>query len=109
MFLLSFCAYITALFGAPLFGFFRGGASPVYILNYFAQTFFMKITTLICCSLLIFFGLCATVFALTGWNLLLFLSANNPVAYRAALSLAGVSALWLLFWLVAFRPTKFLS
>jgi uncharacterized membrane protein len=69
----------------------------------------MKVTTLICCSLLVFFGLCAAVFALTGFDFLLFVTAGNAIAYRAILSLAGVSALWLLFWLIAFRPTKFLS
>lgn len=69
----------------------------------------MKLTTLICCTLLIFFGLCATVYALFGFNLLLFLCFGNTVVFRSLLSLAGVCALWLLFWLIAFRPTKFLS
>lgn len=69
----------------------------------------MKLTTLICCTLLIFFGLCASVYALTGFNLVLFLAAGNAVAYRCILSLNGVCALWLMFWLIAFRPTKFLS
>ena len=59
--------------------------------------------------MLVFFGLCASVFALTGFNLLLFLTAGNVYIYRAILSRAGVCALWLLFWLIAFRPTKFLS
>lgn len=69
----------------------------------------MKITTLICCTLLIIFGVCASIYALAGFNLIFFLSAGNLVIYRCILSLAGVCALWLLFWLVAFRPTKFLS
>ena len=69
----------------------------------------MKLTTIICCTLLIFFGLCATVFALTGFDLLFFLTAGNLIVYRSILSLAGVAALWLLFWLIAFRPMKFLS
>ncbi|MDE6059757.1 MAG: hypothetical protein K2G44_06950 [Clostridia bacterium] len=69
----------------------------------------MKITTWICCTLLIFFGISASIFALTGFNLLLFLTAGNVPLYRGFLSLAGVCALWLLFWLFAFRPTKFLS
>lgn len=69
----------------------------------------MKLTTLFCCSLLIFFGLCASIYALFGFNLLLFLCFQNAVAYRAVLSLAGVGALWLLFWLIAFRPTKYIS
>ena len=69
----------------------------------------MKVTTLICCSLLIFYGVLAAVYALIGFDLLLYLCAGNLAIYRAALSLAGVAALWLLFWLIAFRPTKFLS
>ena len=69
----------------------------------------MKYTTYICCAILILFGLGAAVFALTGFNLLLFCCAGNVILYRALLSLAGVSALWLLFWLIAFRPAQFLN
>lgn len=69
----------------------------------------MKLTTWICCAILIFFGVCASVFALTEFNLLLFLCASNQTVYRAILSLAGVAALWLLYWLFAFRPTKYVS
>jgi len=69
----------------------------------------MKLTTWICCALLIFYGLCASVFALSGFNLLIFFCAGNTVIYRSLLSLAGVAALWLLYWLLAFRPTKYVS
>lgn len=69
----------------------------------------MKYTTYICCAILILFGLGAAVFALTGFNLLLFLCAGNVLIYRAILSLTGVGALWLLFWLIAFRPAQFLN
>ena len=69
----------------------------------------MKVTTILCCSLLIAFGVIATVYALTGFNLLLFLCAGNAIIFRALLSLAGIAAGWLLFWLIAFRPTRFLS
>ena len=69
----------------------------------------MKYTTWICCGFLIIFGLLASVYALSGFDLLLFLCAGNAVIYRALLSLSGIGALWLLFWLIAFRPTKFLS
>lgn len=69
----------------------------------------MKITTLLACGLLIAYGLGACAFALTGFDLLRFLAAGNGYVYRAALSLAGVAALWLLFWLVAFRPVRSLS
>lgn len=69
----------------------------------------MKLTTLICCTYLILFGLGSGIFALTGFDLLRFFTFGNPVIYRAVLSLTGVCALWLAFWLIAFRPTKFLS
>ena len=69
----------------------------------------MKLTTLICCGILILFGVFAAVYALSGFDLLLFFCAGNSTVYRALLSLAGVGALWLLFWLIAFRPTKPLS
>lgn len=69
----------------------------------------MKITTLIASALLIAYGVFAAVYALSGLDLLAFLTFGNVYVYRALLSLAGVAALWLLFWLIVFRPTKFLS
>lgn len=66
----------------------------------------MKLTTLICCGILIVYGVFTAVYALTGFDLLFLITAGNPFAYRAILSLAGVGALWLLFWLVAFKPQK---
>ena len=69
----------------------------------------MKITTVICCALLIVCGVLSAVYALSGFDLLFFLTAGYMPVYRALLSLSGVAALWLLFWLIAFRPTKFLS
>lgn len=69
----------------------------------------MKLTTLICCSFLVLIGLLASVYALSGFNLLLFFCFYNFTVYRAILSLSGVAAAWLVFWLTAFRPTKSLS
>lgn len=69
----------------------------------------MKITTLLCCGILIFLAICQTVYALFSFPLLTFLCFGNEIAVRSLLSLGGVAALWLLFWLVAFRPTKPLS
>lgn len=66
----------------------------------------MKLTTILCCSFLIFFGLCACLWALTGVDVLAAVTFGNLYAYRALLTLAGVGALWLLFWLIAFRPTR---
>ena len=75
----------------------------------FAQTDGMKLTTLLFCGYLIGFGVGAAVYALFGVNLLALVTFGNVYAYRALLSITGVAALWLLFWLLAFRPTKFLS
>ena len=69
----------------------------------------MKITTYFCCAVLILGGLLACIYALTGFNLLLFLAAGNVLIYRSVISLAGIAALWLLFWLIAFRPAEFLN
>ncbi len=66
----------------------------------------MKLTTLLCCAALIAFGVGACIFALTGFDILAALTFGNAYAYRALLSFAGVAALWLLFWLICFRPTK---
>ncbi len=69
----------------------------------------MKLTTLLACSYLAALGFFATVYALSGFDLLLFLCAGKEVLFRALLSLGGVGAAWLVFWLIAFRPTKSLS
>lgn len=69
----------------------------------------MKLTTILCCAVLILFGLGASIFALTGFDLLRFLCFGNTIVYRSLLSLTGVSALWLVFWLIAFRPTDQLN
>lgn len=69
----------------------------------------MKLTTHLCLFYLLFLGICAAVYALFGAEPLLFLCGGNLVVRRALLALSGVSALWLLYWFFAFRPTKYLS
>lgn len=66
----------------------------------------MKITTLICLPILIALGIFAAVYALSGFNLLLFLCWGNVYLFRGLLALSGVAALWVAFWAIAFRPTK---
>ncbi len=66
----------------------------------------MKLTTILCCGVLIAFGLGACIFALTGFDVLAFFTLGNAAAYRALLSLTGVAALWVTFWLIFFRPTR---
>lgn len=69
----------------------------------------MKLTTWICCTVLIIMGITMGVLGLTGFNLLLFFCAGNVIVYRSLLSVSAVAAGWLLFWLIAFRPTKYVS
>ena len=69
----------------------------------------MKLTTLICGAYLIAFGIGACVYALTGFSPLAFVCFGNALAERALLSLTGVAAGWLAFWLIAFRPHAALS
>lgn len=69
----------------------------------------MKITTILCCTYLVLGGIAAAVWALTGTDVVRALCFGSLTAYRVLFSLAGVAALWLLFWLIAFRPLKFLS
>lgn len=69
----------------------------------------MKWTTLFCCSYLILWGVVAAIEAIFGVNLIMLLCFGNAVAYRTLLVVTGVCALWLLFWLIAFRPTKYLN
>lgn len=66
----------------------------------------MKLTTLFCCCVLIALGICAAVYALSGLNLPALVSCGNAAVYRCLLSLGGVAALWHVFWLIAFRPTR---
>ena len=66
----------------------------------------MKLSCMLCSFVLIALGICGGVYALTGFDLLAAVTFGNPIAYRALLSLAGGGALWLLFWLIAFRPTR---
>ena len=87
----------------------QGGPLSKIIFPQITNTAAMKSTTWFMCGILIVFGVCASVYALVGFDLLGFLCFGNLFIYRAVLSLTGVAALWLLFWLVAFRPTKFLS
>lgn len=69
----------------------------------------MKATSLISLFYLIFIGLTASVYSLSGFNLLLFISFYNGTAYRILLSFSGVCALWLIFWAIAFKPFSKIS
>ncbi len=74
-----------------------------------SHTAFMKITTILCASFLIVLGISSAVYAFWGVDLLLAICFFHQTVYRAALAVGGVCALWLVFWLIAFRPLRFLS
>ncbi len=69
----------------------------------------MKLSTILASAVLIALGLFASAYALTGVPVLLVLCGGNVTALRVLLSFGGVAAGWLLFWLIAFRPLKFVS
>jgi uncharacterized membrane protein YuzA (DUF378 family) len=64
----------------------------------------MKITCILCSLFLGMGGIFAAIYGLFGFNLLLLLCAYNQTVFRVLLSLEGVAAAWLFFWLIAFRP-----
>lgn len=67
----------------------------------------MKLTTHLALALVVLFGTLATLYALFGVNVLALITAYNPYACRALLSLAGIAAGWLLFYFLAFNPTRY--
>jgi len=69
----------------------------------------MKATSVISLIFLIFIGISAAVYAMTGFNLPLAVCFYNETAYKILLSFSGVCALWLIFWLIAFKPFSPLS
>lgn len=66
----------------------------------------MKMTAYFCIANLIILGICAAVYAFSGFNLLLFAAFNNVTVYRTFLAICGVSALFSVYSLIAFKPFK---
>ena len=66
----------------------------------------MKLTCYFCVANLVILGICGGVFALTGFNLLDFICFGNELAYRSFLAICGVSALFTVYSLIAFKPFK---
>ena len=60
----------------------------------FAQTVHMKLSCMICSFVLIALGICGGVYALTGFDLLLFLCFGSRAAARAAMGAGGVCGLF---------------
>lgn len=66
----------------------------------------MKLTCYFCVANLVILGICGGVFALTGFNFLLFICFYNTLFYRIFLAIGGASALFTVYSLIAFKPFK---
>lgn len=66
----------------------------------------MKATSLLFLIYLIAIGIDLCIFALTSFDPLLWICFQNKIVYRVLLSVAGIAALWMIFWLIAFKPFK---
>lgn len=63
-------------------------------------------TCIMCTVNLVLLGIFGGVFAFTGFNLLQFVCFNNPVAMRTFLAICAVSALFVIYALLVFKPFK---
>lgn len=66
----------------------------------------MKLTSITCVVLLIALGICSAVYAFSGYDLLYFLCFKSVAVYRSFLAVCGVSALYTVYALIAFKPFK---
>ncbi|MDE6586457.1 MAG: hypothetical protein K2K80_07250 [Clostridia bacterium] len=66
----------------------------------------MKATCYLCTANLIILGICAGVYAFTGFDILKFLSFGSATAYRITLAINAVSALFIIYSLIIFKPYK---
>ena len=66
----------------------------------------MKFTCYLCAANLVILGICAGVFAFTGFDVLRFLSFGITPLYRGFYSVCGVSAVFLIYALIVFKPFK---
>ncbi len=66
----------------------------------------MRLTCTICTIHLIILGICGGVYAFSGFNLLLFMCLNNLTAMRCLLAVDFISALFVIYALLIFKPFK---
>ncbi len=66
----------------------------------------MKMTCYFCVANLVILGICGGVYALSGFDLISFLTFGSEVAYRSFFAICGVSALFTIYSLIAFKPFK---
>lgn len=66
----------------------------------------MRLTCILCTLNLVILGICGGVYAFSGFNLLFFMCFYNPVAMRSFLAVAFVSALFVVYAMLVFKPYK---
>lgn len=66
----------------------------------------MKATSILALIITLAVCLSLAIYALSGFNLLLFICFYSETAYRVVLAIGGVAAAWLIFWAIAFKPFK---
>lgn len=66
----------------------------------------MKASAYLCSFILIFIAICGGVYAFSGVNALLFLCFNVVLFERIVLALGFVSALFMLYAILFFKPFK---
>lgn len=66
----------------------------------------MKLTCVCCAVNLIALGIFAAVYAFSGFDLLLFLCFNFQAAKLSFFAVCGVSALFMIYALLVFKPFK---
>lgn len=66
----------------------------------------MKLTCYLCAANLVILGICAAIYAFSGFNVIEFLSFGMSVAYRCFYAICGVSALFTIYSLIVFKPFK---
>ena len=66
----------------------------------------MRLTCILCTVNLIILGICGGVYAFSGYNILPLLFFGNIVAMRSFLAICSVSAIFVIYALIVFRPFK---
>lgn len=66
----------------------------------------MRLSCNLCLIILILLGICGGVFALLDFNLLLFLCFYSSIIYRSILAIGLVSAIFVIYALLVFKPFK---
>lgn len=71
-----------------------------------AHTSGMRLTCILCTLNLVILGICGGVYAFSGFNFLLFLCFYNAVAMRSFLAVCSVSALFVIYAMLVFKPYR---